>query len=175
MRQLPAEAGVWSTVGRVPLAADNSMARESGTIPRFTTERGGGGGAMIPHLLFLPVGGLGLLWLFVMLHAAWPRPMRDSTGNVSHAHHTAGSCIQPLRIIHSPPKPATLSPPPSSAGALLWYQPSCLPTRSRGAGVRLPDALLAMAPTTLLPLTSQSCHPNHPDANAPPRPHRLLA
>jgi hypothetical protein len=27
---------------------------------------------MIPHLVFYQLAVLGLLWLFVMLHAAWP-------------------------------------------------------------------------------------------------------
>jgi hypothetical protein len=27
---------------------------------------------MIPHLFFYQLAFLGLLWLFVMLHAAWP-------------------------------------------------------------------------------------------------------
>ena len=56
------------------------------------------------------------------------------------------SCIQLLRIIHSTPKPATMSPlHHHPRGHCHGTNPLFLPTRSRGAGVRLPPALLAMA------------------------------
>jgi len=56
------------------------------------------------------------------------------------------SCIRPLRIIHSTAKPATMSPLHHPLrGHCHGTNPLCLPTQSRGAGVRLPDALLAVA------------------------------
>jgi putative transposase len=60
--------------------------------------------------------------------------------------HDDRSCIRPLRIIHSTPKHATMSPLHHPLrGHCHGTNPLLLPTRSRGAGVRLPDALLAVA------------------------------
>src|SRR5262249_17538130 len=57
-----------------------------------------------------------------------------------------GSCIQPLRIIHSTPKPATMSSlHHHPRGHCHGTNPLFLRTRSRGAGVRLPAALRALA------------------------------
>src|SRR4030095_1685145 len=56
------------------------------------------------------------------------------------------SCIRPLRIIHSTPKPATMSPLHHHLRGHCHGTTSLfLPTRSRGAGVILPDVLLAVA------------------------------
>src|ERR671922_1452446 len=51
--------------------AGNSVASTSGTIPPFhyLCE---GGFAMVSHLFFYQLMFLGLLWLCVMLHYAWP-------------------------------------------------------------------------------------------------------
>jgi hypothetical protein len=60
--------------------------------------------------------------------------------------YTSRSCTAILRIIHSAPQPATM---PSFHHHLRGHchgtDPLVLPTRARGSGVRLPDALLAMA------------------------------
>src|SRR6266446_5680357 len=65
---------------------------------------------------------------------------------------TNGSCIRPLRIIHSTPKPATMSPLHHHLrGHCHGTNPLFLPTRSRSAGVRLPDALLAVAQESRFP------------------------
>src|SRR6266851_2486109 len=67
-------------------------------------------------------------------------------------HASRRSCIQPLRIIHSTPKPATMSPfHHHLRGHCHGTNPLFLPTRARGAGVRLPDALLAVAPRRRFP------------------------
>jgi hypothetical protein len=64
----------------------------------------------------------------------------------SRPHSSTGSCKQPLRIIHSTPQPATRSPFHQHArGHCHGTNPLFLPTRSRGAGVHLPEALLALA------------------------------
>src|SRR5262249_39718040 len=56
------------------------------------------------------------------------------------------SCIRPLRIIHSTPKPATMSPLHHHLrGHCTGPNPLFLPPRARGVGVRLPDALRAVA------------------------------
>src|SRR5262249_30080786 len=56
------------------------------------------------------------------------------------------SCIRPLRIIHSTPNPATMSPLHHHLrGHGHGTTSLLLPPRSRSAGVRLPDALLAVA------------------------------
>lgn len=57
-----------------------------------------------------------------------------------------GSCRRSLRIIPSTPKPATMSSfHHSLRGHCHGTTPLCLPTRSRGAGMRLPAALRAVA------------------------------
>src|SRR5881409_1233769 len=72
----------------------------------------------------------------------------------------AGSCIQPLRILHSTPKPATMSPLHHHLrGHCHGTNPLFLPTRSRGAGVCLPDALLTMAQRR--PFPSPADRANH--------------
>jgi hypothetical protein len=64
----------------------------------------------------------------------------------SRPHSSTGSCKQPLRIIHSTPQPATRSPFHQHAREHCHgTNPLFLPTRSRGAGVHLPEALLALA------------------------------
>src|SRR6266851_5318577 len=100
--------------------------------------------------------------------------------------HSIGdwSCIRPLRIIHSTPKPATMSPLPHHLRGHCHGTTSLfLPTRSRSAGVRLPDALLAVAqrrrfpspadranhaiPTQALPGTPTVCWPDPATAVRP--------
>src|ERR1041385_9132884 len=81
--------------------------RESGTIPRFTTERGGC--VMIPHLFFYQLAVLGLLWLCVMLHAAWPSRCMTAQG-------TLAKPILPRRQRSTEPTPfAGLTPKPHCA------------------------------------------------------------
>src|SRR5215475_7938752 len=70
------------------------------------------------------------------------------------------SCIRPLRIIHSTPKPATMSPLHHPLrGHCHGTYPLVLPTWSRCAGVRLPDALLAVAQRYCFPSPAE--HANH--------------
>jgi len=63
---------------------------------------------MIPHLFFYPLAVLGLLWLCVMLHAAWPS--RGAT-----AQGTLAKSIMPRRQRAKEPKPF----------AGLTHKPSC--------------------------------------------------
>jgi IS1 family transposase len=53
---------------------------------------------MIPHLLFYQLAVLGLLWLFVMLHAAWPSRCTTAQG-------TPAQPIMPRRQRSKDPKP----------------------------------------------------------------------
>src|SRR5262252_6082203 len=70
------------------------------------------------------------------------------------------SCIRPLRITYSTPKPATMSPLHHPLrGHCHGTASRVLPTRSRGAGVRLPDALRAVAQRCRFP--SPAARANH--------------
>src|SRR5262249_12738217 len=83
-------------------------------------------------------------------------------------HLRRGSCIRPLRIIHSTPKPATMSPLHHHLRGHCHGTTSLfLPTRSRGAGVRLPDALLAVAQRRRFP--SPADRANHPTRTQAPQ------
>jgi hypothetical protein len=79
------------------------------------------------------------------IRAAVQQALPKVPHQLCHFHYLR-SCIRPLRIIHSPPKPATMSPfHHHLRGHCHGTNSLFLPTRSRGAGVRLPDALLAVA------------------------------
>src|SRR5215475_8542005 len=58
----------------------------------------------------LPVGGLGTPVAFCHATRCLAQPMRDSTGNVSHAHHTAASTLPGAQAICRPRPQALLCP-----------------------------------------------------------------
>ena len=86
---------------------------------------------MIPHLLFYQLAVLGLLWLFVMLHAAWPSRCTTAQG-------TPAQPIMPRRQRSKDPKPF----------AGLTHKPHCALCEQEAAH---PQAPPPVPPEPLLP------------------------
>src|SRR3989442_14528638 len=128
---------------------------------------------MIPHLFFYQLVLLGLLWLFFMLHAAWP-----SQGTATQRRPVEP--ILPPRKRSSAPKPfpgLTRTPPCAAceqAHAYAPQPPGCpppriVPTRGRPRQVDTsqhfcpgPACTYGAYSTPNLPLIPrQTCHPFH--------------
>jgi hypothetical protein len=93
---------------------------------------------MIPHLFFYQLAVLGLLWLCVMLHAAWPSRCTTAQG-------TPAKPIMPRRQRSQEPKPF----------AGLTHKPSCALCEHEATHPKLPPPVPPepMPPTHRRPRT----------------------
>jgi hypothetical protein len=96
-------------------AADNSIGPQSGTIPPFHPRARGLCHDATPFVL--PVGGLRIPVAVCQAARCLAQPMHDSTGNVSHAHHTAASTLQGPQAVCRPHPQAPLCPVCARSGA----------------------------------------------------------